>query len=131
MTFLNLDERYRSLQQDAAALAERLAPIAIEADNSNELHDGVVDLVRDSGLMSLMVPAEFAGNGYASQELSLDPVAVCIVREALMGECSHADSLFALQGIGSFAITRGGTEEQRKEWLPRGRAPARCWPHWP
>ena len=119
MTFLNLDERYRSLQQDAAALAKQLAPIAIEADNSNELHAGVVELVRDSGLMSLMVPAEFAGQGDASQELSLDPVAVCIVREALMGECSHADSLFALQGIGSFAITRGGTDEQRAEWLPR------------
>ena len=51
MTFLNLDERYGSLQQDAAALAEQLAPIAIEADNSNELHGGVVELVRDSGLM--------------------------------------------------------------------------------
>ena len=30
-----------------------------------------------------------------------------------MATCSHADSLFALQGIGSYAITRGGSAEQR------------------
>ena len=32
---------------------------------------------------------------------------------------SHLDSLFALQGIGSYAISRAGTEAQRDEWLPR------------
>jgi acyl-CoA dehydrogenase len=36
-----------------------------------------------------------------------------------MGTSSHLDSLFALQGIGSFAITKGGTEAQREAWLPR------------
>jgi acyl-CoA dehydrogenase len=36
-----------------------------------------------------------------------------------MAACSHADSLFALQGIGSFAITTAGSAAQRAEWLPR------------
>ncbi|MGB6057140.1 MAG: acyl-CoA dehydrogenase family protein [Microthrixaceae bacterium] len=114
MTFLNIDERDRTLTDPAGALTKRLAPISVEADNSNVLHPGVVDLVRSSGLMALMVPEEYGGNS-----LSLDPVSISVVREALMGECSHADSLFALQGIGSYAITRGGTDAQRKEWLPR------------
>jgi acyl-CoA dehydrogenase len=43
---------------------------------------------------------------------------VCVVREVLMATCSHADSLFALQGIGSFAVTTGGTDAQRSRWLP-------------
>jgi acyl-CoA dehydrogenase len=48
----------------------------------------------------------------------VDPLAICIVREILMGTCSHVDSLFALQGIGSYAITAGGSAAQRERWLP-------------
>ena len=36
-----------------------------------------------------------------------------------MATSSHLDSLFALQGIGSFAITKAGSAEQRATWLPR------------
>ena len=36
-----------------------------------------------------------------------------------MGTSSHLDSLFALQGIGSYAITSGGTDAQKDTWLPR------------
>jgi acyl-CoA dehydrogenase len=36
-----------------------------------------------------------------------------------MATSSHLDSLFALQGIGSYAITVAGTPEQRDHWLPR------------
>ena len=35
-----------------------------------------------------------------------------------MATSSHLDSLFALQGIGSYAITVGGSAEQRTHWLP-------------
>jgi acyl-CoA dehydrogenase len=48
-----------------------------------------------------------------------DPLAICLVREILMGTSAHLDSLFALQGIGSFAITVAGSEKQRSMWLPR------------
>lgn len=36
-----------------------------------------------------------------------------------MGTSANADSLFAMQGIGSYAITAAGSPEQRNEWLPR------------
>ena len=36
-----------------------------------------------------------------------------------MATSSHADSLFALQGIGSYAITVAGTADQRSSWLPK------------
>jgi acyl-CoA dehydrogenase len=36
-----------------------------------------------------------------------------------MATSSHLDSLFALQGIGSYAITVGGSPEQRAAWLPK------------
>jgi acyl-CoA dehydrogenase len=61
-----------------------------------------------------MVPAEFGG-----QLDRLDPLAICLVREVLMATSANADSLFAMQGIGSYAITAAGSAEQRAEWLPR------------
>ncbi len=114
MAFLQLDQRYDEVIAQVGRVTADLAPHSVAADNSNDIDPGVLDVLRSSGLMSLMVPAAFGGGSN-----SLDPVAICIVREALMGECSHADSLFALQGIGSFAITLGGTPDQQHEWLPR------------
>lgn len=112
LTFL--DPRYQSIREQALELTDKLRPLAVEADSSSELHPGVLALIRESGLMRLVVPASHGG----ADEV-VDPVAVCVVREILMSVCSAADSLFALQGIGSFAITVAGTDEQKQTWLPR------------
>ncbi|MEC7530913.1 MAG: acyl-CoA dehydrogenase, partial [Actinomycetota bacterium] len=62
---------------------------------------------------ALMVPSQYGG-----WFDTVDPLAVCLVREKLMRSSSHLDSLFALQGIGSYAISVAGTESQKEEWLP-------------
>lgn len=109
-----LDTQTLEIQRQALELAASIENIAVEADESNDVHPGVLDALRSSQLSELMVPAEFGGR--AKQ---LDPLAICIVREALMATSSHLDSLFALQGIGSYAITVGGSPEQRAAWLPK------------
>ncbi|MBM4199674.1 MAG: acyl-CoA dehydrogenase family protein [Gammaproteobacteria bacterium] len=111
---LDLDPKHLDLQREARALARSLEAFADEADDSSELHVGVLKALQDSGLSKLMVPAEYGG-----RDIRPDPLAICLVREALMATCSHADSLFALQGIGSYAITVAGSEEQRSRWLPQ------------
>jgi acyl-CoA dehydrogenase len=78
------------------------------------VHPGVLAALRQSGLSTLMVPAAYGGRFERP-----DPLAICLVREVLMGTSSHLDSLFALQGIGSYAISVGGSEAQRQEWLPK------------
>ena len=113
-TFAALDSRYQALADEARMVAAKLDPIAVEADSSSELHPGVLAMLRDSGLMRYVVPAAYGGRHDV-----IDPVAVCVVREILMGTCSAADSLFALQGIGSYAIAVAGTAEQKQAWLPR------------
>ena len=90
----------------------------MEADESSTLHEGIADALRASALGELMVPGAYGGRFE-----SVDPLAVCLAREALMKTSSHLDSLFALQGIGSYAISRAGTDAQREEWLPKV---ARC-----
>jgi acyl-CoA dehydrogenase len=109
-----LEPELETLQARARKLAAALEPLADEADGMSTLHEGVRDALAASGLCRVVVPVAYGG---AADRV--DPLAVCVVREALMAVCSHADSLFALQGIGSYAITAGGSEEQRREWLPR------------
>lgn len=109
-----LDPSYLAIQREARELARRVEPLAAEADESSEVHAGVLQLLRKSGLCALMVPS-----GYGGRSERIDPLAICVAREALMASSSHADSLFALQGIGSYAITTAGSAEQRASWLPR------------
>ena len=110
----DLDPHYRLIQDQARKLARAVEPLAAEADEMSQVHPGVLAALRQSGLCSLMVPSEFGGAAGRP-----DPLAICVVREALMASSSHADSLFALQGIGSYAITLAGSPEQRAHWLPR------------
>ena len=110
----SLDDKYLEIQAQARKLASSVEDIAAEADEYSTLHPGIFNALRDSSLSGLMVPAEFGGT-YEQ----VDPLAICVVREALMATSSHLDSLFAMQGIGSFAITKGGSAEQRKHWLPK------------
>ena len=109
-----LDPQYKAIQAEARALAAVIEPLAAEADDMSTVHPGVLAALQSSGLAALMVPAAYGGRSERP-----DPLAICLVREVLMGTSAHADSLFALQGIGSFAITVGGSEEQRRTWLPK------------
>jgi len=108
------DPAYAEIQDQARACARQIEPIAVEADEMSQVHPGVLEALRQSGLSRLMVPKQFGGVFEKP-----DPLAICLVREVLMGTSAHADSLFALQGIGSYAITVAGSDEQRERWLPR------------
>jgi len=109
-----LDTHYLEIQGQARDFARAIEPIAAQADEMSEIHPGVLAALRESGLSDLMVPAEYGG-----RTERLDPLAICIVREVLMATSAHADSMFALQGIGSYAITVAGSSDQRREWLPK------------
>jgi len=110
----SLDQKYLDIQREARELAAEIAPIAMQADESSVLHPGIHDALRGSKLSTLMVPSEYGGRFD-----QVDPLAICVVREVFMAVSSHLDSLFALQGIGSYAITKAGTTEQKSTWLPR------------
>lgn len=110
----DLDTKCLEIQQEARELAQSIDHIAVEADASNELHPGILEALQASNLADLMVPSRYGGRFE-----EVDPLAICLVREALMATSSHMDSLFALQGIGSFALTVAGSDEQRSHWLPR------------
>jgi acyl-CoA dehydrogenase len=108
-----LEQRYEDLRAKALALTAKVEPIAAEADALSTVHPELHRLLAASGLTAMLVPSAFGGRDEA-----IDPVAVCVVRETLMMTSGNLDALFTLQGIGSFAISVAGTDEQRSRWLP-------------
>jgi len=48
----------------------------------------------------------------------IDLRALCLIREALGWTDGSADSLFAVQGLGTWPIHAFGTEAQKSKWLP-------------
>jgi len=74
-------------------------------------------LVRDlgnTGLLKWCVDGAFAG-----RNAGIDVRTLCLARETLARHSGLADFVFAMQGLGSGAISLFGTETQKKEWLPK------------
>jgi alkylation response protein AidB-like acyl-CoA dehydrogenase len=49
----------------------------------------------------------------------IDTRAICLIRETLARHAGLADFAFAMQGLGSGAISLFGTQAQQEAWLPR------------
>lgn len=58
----------------------------------------------------------------AQHGTSLDVRTLCLIRETLARHDGLADFAFAMQGLGTGAISLFGTPEQQAEWLPRTRS---------
>lgn len=93
------------------------------ADNLHDNnHDGdtdaacrhLVKLLGDNGWLEYCVPAAYGG---ALEKV--DSRALCILRETLAYYNGLADFSFAMQGLGSGAISLFGTEEQKQYYLPK------------
>jgi acyl-CoA dehydrogenase len=109
----DLPARYRELAAEARELAAAASGLAAEADESGSIHPGMRALLASSGLAAVAVPRDFGG-----RFTQVDSLAVTVVREALAGVSAHLDSLFAMQGIGSYPVSAGASEVVRRRWLP-------------
>lgn len=76
------------------------------------------DLVRSLGDAGWLRHA-VAGIDYGAIAAQIDTRAICLIRETLARHSSLADFAFALQGLGSGAISLFGSEAQRANYLPK------------
>lgn len=113
-----LPARYRELREEARRLAAEVAHRAAIADEADHVDPVMREALAASGLAGTVVAKEFGGRFE-----TVDPLAVTVVREVLAGVSAHLDSLYAMQGIGSYALWAGGGDAVRRRWLP---AVARC-----
>lgn len=110
----DLSPDHRKLQEIARGVAAQVEPFADEADESLVVHQGCLEALRASGLARQVVPAAYGG-----EHEVLDPLGLAVVREALMHSSAHLDSMFGMQGVGSYSLSVGGSDELRAEWLPK------------
>lgn len=71
-------------------------------------------------LVTLLGEAGFAAHSGA-EDGKLDVRTLCLIRETLARHDGLADFSFAMQGLGTGAISLFGSEEQKAKWLPQTR----------
>ena len=108
------EPRHRSLGSDLDAWARDHLSGAHEKDTDEACRK----LVRQFGEAGWLKYA-IGGTAYGAPADSIDTRAVCLIRETLASYSGLADFAFAMQGLGSGAITLFGSEAQKQEYLTR------------
>jgi acyl-CoA dehydrogenase len=112
------DARHRELAADVTAWLDGQAPNESDVMPTATAADAPtrewVRRLGDRGWLRYCVPAAWGGALESVESRSL-----CVLREALASHDALADFAFAMQGLGSGAITLGGSDALRARWLPR------------
>ena len=106
-----LDDSHRKLQDDLVAWCAQY-DFGDEEDVDNRCRQLVADIGK-AGWLKNCVPERWGG---ASEKLDVRSIALC--RETLAYYSGLADFSFAMQGLGSGAISLYGTDAQRQQYLP-------------
>ncbi|MBI2303917.1 MAG: acyl-CoA dehydrogenase family protein [Chloroflexi bacterium] len=99
--------RLRRLMDESAALH------AEEEENVDGAAQKWLGLLAREGALRLAVPRRYGGE---YEEVCALPL--CLAREELARSSSLADTMLAMQGLGSYPITLAGSEEQKERYLP-------------
>jgi alkylation response protein AidB-like acyl-CoA dehydrogenase len=115
-----LTDEQRELQRLAHEFAEReLRPIAHEWDEKEDFPRELIGKAAALGLAGGAIPREYGGGG-------LDAVTSAILAEELAWGCAGLSSTFGATSFPVRPLLRFGTEEQRREYLPRLAAERGC-----
>ena len=107
-----LSEEHELIRNVARRIArERVAPLAAEIDATAIFPDELFNVFRDAGLLGLSIPAACGGSGAGFLALAL------AVEEVAKYCCSSGLTLL-LTALPTQPIVLGGTEEQKKTYLP-------------
>jgi len=102
--------------EELAALAHEIAevhvrPSAARYDRAQEYNHGATRAVAEAGLFRTFIPKEYGGYGAGV-------LALARVTEELARADSGFGVAFAVNALGSFPLILGGSEEQKRRWLP-------------
>ncbi|MEP6833608.1 MAG: acyl-CoA dehydrogenase family protein [Gemmatimonas sp.] len=106
------DDAHRTLAHDLDAWCQQQSPV--DHHDADAATREWVKRLGAGGWLRHCVPTKWGG-----VRDQLDSRTLCITRETLAYHDGLADFAFAMQGLGTGAITLDGSDALRKEWLPR------------
>ncbi|WP_067171960.1 acyl-CoA dehydrogenase family protein [Microtetraspora niveoalba] len=111
---LTLSEEQQAVRALAADFVNReVLPNARGWDRAEKVDTGIVAKLGEIGFLGLTIPEEYGGSGG-------DHMTYCLVIEELgRGDSSVRGIVSVSLGLVAKSILAFGTEEQRREWLPR------------
>jgi acyl-CoA dehydrogenase len=108
------DDRHRALARELDAWAQDHVPRA----HGNDVDAECRALVRALGTGGWLRHA-VGGVAFGGAADAIDTRSICLARETLARHSGLADFAFAMQGLGSGAISLAGTPAQKAAWLPK------------
>ncbi len=113
MTLFALTEDQIAIRDMAAAFAaEKLAPFAVEWDQTKHFP---VDVMREAaalGMGGVYVREDVGGSGLSRLDATL-------IFEALATGCPTVSAFISIHNMSSWMIDAYGSDEQRRRWLPK------------
>ncbi len=111
-----LSDAHKLIRDTARRVArEKVAPHAAEMDESGEYPEDVFAAYRDVGLLGLSIPQEYGGSGAGF-------LALALAVEEVAKYCNSSALILLLSALSTQPINLGGSEEQKRQWLPRSAA---------
>ncbi|MDA8258730.1 MAG: acyl-CoA dehydrogenase family protein [Betaproteobacteria bacterium] len=108
------DDHHRQLQADL----ERWASVNISDDHHGDTDAACRDFVKRLGAAGWLRYA-VGGTANGGKHEVIDTRAICLLRETLARHSGLADFAFAMQGLGSGAITLHGSAKQKQRYLTK------------
>jgi alkylation response protein AidB-like acyl-CoA dehydrogenase len=91
---------------------EKIAPRAAEIDETGEFPWDVKELLAHQDILAMPFAEEYGGLGSSE-------VTILMVIEELAKVCTTTSLLLCVQQLGSLPILLAGTDEQKRQWIPR------------
>ncbi len=109
------NDGHRALHQQL----ENWAQINLKSLDHGNLDDTCRELVANLGQAGFL---QQTGVDPDAPDASLDVRSLCLIRETLARHDGLADFAFAMQGLGTGAISLFGNHQQKSQWLPKTRS---------
>jgi len=107
-----LTDEQKHIQMLARRIAEeKVVPIRAELDEKQEFPWSIMRACAETGLFGVSIPEEYGGIGGGTFEN-------CIAVEELSRACLGVSVSYAASLLGAYPILIGGSEEQKKKYLP-------------
>jgi len=106
------DEEAMMLDIVRKIVAEKVAPRAAEIDRNGEYPQDIKEIFAQNDLLGIPIPTEYGGLGGSF-------LTYVKVVEEIAKACASSSLIVAVQELGMLPVMIGGSEEQKKAWLPK------------